>query len=181
MFPDINFVAYHSGFEPGDGFPTDETREGPYTEATASIGSNRLVHSLLEHGEAPGSNVYAELGTTWYCLIKRPLEAAHLLGKLLNAVGPDNVLWGTDAIWYGPTQTAVDTFRAFQIPAWMQQEFGYPELTPALKEKILGLNACKVYDIDVDTARSTWEPTTWPGRGRRQPDFRANGTPTARD
>ena len=21
MFPDINFVAYHSGFEPGDGFP----------------------------------------------------------------------------------------------------------------------------------------------------------------
>jgi hypothetical protein len=178
MFPDINFVAYHSGFEPGDGFPTDETREGPYTEATANIGSNRLVHSLLEHGVAPGSNVYAELGTTWYCLIKRPLEAAHLLGKLLNAVGPDNVLWGTDAIWYGPTQTAVDTFRAFQIPAWMQQEFGYPELTPALKEKILGLNACKVYDIDVDTARSNMGADDMAWARSAIEEFRATGTPS---
>ncbi len=179
MFPDITFIAYHSGFEPGEGEPTDETREGPYREETAHIGVNRLVHSLLGSGIAPGSNVYAELGTTWYCLIKRPVEAAHVLGKLLNAVGHDNVLWGTDGIWYGPTQAAVDTFRAFQIPEWMQDEFGYPELTPELKAKILGLNSAKVYDIDLETARSNmgvndmaWVREAWD-------DFKANGTPTA--
>ena len=66
-----------------------------------------------------------------------------MLGKLLNAVGPDNVLWGTDGIWYGPTQGAVDTFRAFQIPEWMRETYGYPELTPELKQKILGMNADK--------------------------------------
>ncbi|HIE94782.1 MAG TPA: hypothetical protein EYQ83_18695, partial [Acidobacteria bacterium] len=46
----------------------------------------------------------AELGSTWFCLIRRPDEAAHVLSKLLLAVGEDNVLWGSDSIWYGPTQ-----------------------------------------------------------------------------
>ena len=178
MFPDITFIAYHSGFEPGDGEPTDETREGPYTEATAHIGVNRLVHSLRESKIAPGSNVYAELGTTWFCLIKRPIEAAHVLGKLLNAVGPDNVLWGTDAIWYGPTQAAVDTFRAFQIPAWMREEFGYPELTPGLKAKILGLNAARVYGIDIDKARSNMGVDDMAWARAAMDEFRTTGTPT---
>jgi predicted TIM-barrel fold metal-dependent hydrolase len=178
MFPDINFVAYHSGFEPGEGQPTDETREGPYTEATAHIGVNRLVHSLLESNVAPNTNVYAELGTTWYCLIKRPVEAAHVLGKLLNAVGHDNVLWGTDAIWYGPTQAAVDTFRAFQIPTWMQEQFGYPELTPELKAKILGLNSAKVYGIDVEKARSNMGVDDMAWARAAMDEYRAKGTPT---
>ena len=178
MFPDIKFIAYHSGFEPGDGVPTEETREGPYTEETSDIGVNRLVKSVLDSGVPPGSNVFAELGTTWYCLIKRPMEAAHVLGKLLNAVGPDNVLWGTDAIWYGPTQAAVDTFRAFQIPPWMQEKFGYPRLTPEIKEKILGLNAAKVYGIDVERARSNMGVDDMAWARAAMDEFGAKGTPT---
>jgi predicted TIM-barrel fold metal-dependent hydrolase len=177
MFPDINFVAYHSGFEPGDGVPTDETREGPYTEETADIGVNRLVKSVLDSGVAPGSNIFAELGTTWYCLIKRPVEAAHVLGKLLNAVGPDNVLWGTDAIWYGPTQAAVDTFRAFQIPSWMQEKYGYPQLTPEIKEKILGFNAAKVYGIDVERARSNMGIDDMAWARQAIEEYKSSGTP----
>ena len=53
-----------------------------------------------------------------------------MLGKLLLAVGEDNVLWGTDAIWYGSPQPAIDAFRAFQIPADLRERYGYPELTP---------------------------------------------------
>jgi predicted TIM-barrel fold metal-dependent hydrolase len=177
MFPDITFIAYHSGFEPGFGAVADDEREGPYTDATAHAGVNRLVRTLRQHDVAPGSNVYAELGTTWYCLIKRPVEAAHVLGKLLNAVGPDNVLWGTDAIWYGPTQDAVDTFRAFQIPEAMREEYGYPELTPELKEKILGLNAARVYGIDTDAARSNMEGDDLAWVRAALEDFRSHGTP----
>jgi len=113
-FPDLDFLIYHSGYE----IPTGEAaEEGPYSDATAHLGTNRLVKSLREAGIAPGANVCAELGSTWFCLIRRPDEAAHVLGKLLLAVGEDNVLWGTDAIWYGPAQPAIDAFRAFQIPA----------------------------------------------------------------
>jgi predicted TIM-barrel fold metal-dependent hydrolase len=159
-FPDIDFVIYHSAYE----FPTGEApEEGPYTEAAADVGVNRLVRSLRDAGVAPGSNVYAELGTTWFCLIRRPEEAAHVLGKLLLAVGEDNVVWGTDSIWYGPSQVSIDAFRAFQIPPEMREEFGYPELTAGIKAKILGLNAARVYGIDVEAARarSHADDTAW--------------------
>jgi predicted TIM-barrel fold metal-dependent hydrolase len=159
-FPGIDFVIYHSGYE----FPeSDAAEEGPYTEATANTGVNRLVKSLRDSGVAPGSNVYAELGTTWFCLIRRPEEAAHVLGKLLLAVGEDNVIWGTDSIWYGPSQVSIDAFRAFQIPPEMREEFGYPELTPALKAKVLGHNAARVYGIDADAARerARSDDTAW--------------------
>jgi len=87
-FPDVSFLIYHSGYEYPSG---EELEEGPYSDDTAHIGVNRLIHSLREAKIAPGSNVYAELGTTWFCLVRRPEEAAHVLGKLLLAVGEDNV------------------------------------------------------------------------------------------
>lgn len=149
-FPQVDFLIYHSGWEVPTGA---DPEEGPFTEETTGVGVNRLVDSLRRSGVGPGRNVYAELGSTWFGLIRRPDEAAHVLGKLLLAVGEDNVLWGTDAIWYGPSQVAIDAFRAFQIPLSYQQEFGYPELTPARKAKILGENAAAVYGIDLEVAR----------------------------
>jgi predicted TIM-barrel fold metal-dependent hydrolase len=115
-----------------------------------------LVASLAAASVAPGANVYAELGSTWYLMLRRPVEAAHVLGKLLVAVGPDRIVWGTDSIWYGSPQPLIDAFRAFEIPARMQEEFGYPPLTTDTKAKILGVNARAVYGItDEHLARAT--------------------------
>ena len=148
-FPDIDFLVYHSGYET----PVGDEEEGPYGESEPA-GTDRLIKSLADAGIGPGGNVYAELGSTWYVLLRRPREAAHVIGKLLNAVGEDNVLWGSDSIWYGSPQPLIDAFRAFQIPEELRQSHGYPELTPRIKEKILGLNATRVYGIDPDLTRS---------------------------
>ena len=102
-------------------------------------------------GIGPGGNVYAELGSTWWNLIQRPDEAAHVLGKLLVALGPDNILWGTDSIWYGSPQGQIEAFRAFEITPEYQERFGYPALTADVKARILGLNAARVYGIDPAT------------------------------
>jgi uncharacterized protein len=142
-FPDLRFIVYHSGFE---GVAEDE---GPFTPETADLGINRLITTAVDNGIGPGGNIYAELGTTWFCLVKRPIEAAHVLGKLLVAFGEDNILWGTDAIWYGSSQPAIDAFRTFQIPPALREQYGYPELTPEIKTKILGLNAARVYNLDL--------------------------------
>lgn len=144
-FPDINFLIYHSGYEPGQ-------PEGPYTDETAGLGVNRLIATLKGNGIGPGGNVYAELGTTWFNLISRPEDAAHVMGKLLLHMGEDNVMWGTDAIWYGPTQPVVDAFRVFQIPDRMCEEFGYPKITARARRKILAENAARVYGIDLAAA-----------------------------
>ena len=173
-FPGIDFVIYHSGYE----FPSgDAPEEGPFSPETADVGTNRLVASLRDAGVAPGSNVYAELGTTWFCLIRRPEEAAHVLGKLLLAVGEDNVVWGTDSIWYGPSQVSIDAFRAFQIPAEMRERHGYPELTPEIKRKILGENAARVYGIDAARARRVAQDDDLSWLAAAVDEYRVKGSP----
>ena len=96
----------------------------------------------------PGGNVYAELGSTWRFAMRDPDTAAHVIGKLVKHVGPDNVLWGTDSIWYGSPQDQIQAFRAFQIAPALREKHGYAEITPALRAKIFGRNALKVYAID---------------------------------
>jgi len=89
-------------------------------------------------------------------MLRRPVEAAHVLGKLLLAVGPDRIVWGTDSIWYGSPQPLIDAFRTFEIPERMQADFGYPALTADTKAKILGVNARAVYGItDDEVARAS--------------------------
>ena len=73
-----------------------------------------------------------------------------MLGKLLNAVGPDRVLWGTDSIWYGSPQDQIQAFRAFEITVEYQGTYGYPAITPALRAQVFGLNATRPYRVGVD-------------------------------
>jgi predicted TIM-barrel fold metal-dependent hydrolase len=155
-FPELDFVVYHAGyefFEEGD----ETTIEGPYTDATANRGVNRLLRSVEEAGLGRRSNVHAELGTTWFALIRRPVDAAHVLGKLISVLGEDNVIWGTDSVWYGGAQPLIDAFRSFQIPDEMCERFGYSPLTSAVKAKILGENASHLYGIDLERARRNAE------------------------
>jgi hypothetical protein len=142
--PDVTFTIYHSGYE-------SEGVEGPYDEATRDRGVNRLLASLERAGVGPNANVCAELGSTWRALMGRPDEAAHVLGKLLLHVGEDNVLWGTDSIWYGSPQDQIQAFRAFEITPAFQERYGYPALTKEIKAKILGGNAARVYGVDPAT------------------------------
>src|SRR6185369_10133079 len=138
----IQFVVYHSGYDPDPGGEEASVDDDP------DRGVSRLVTSLAAAGIEPGGNVWAELGSTWFLMLRRPREAAHVLGKLLLAVGPERILWGTDSVWYGPPQPLIDAFRAFTIPESMQEQFGYPALTPAIKTAILGTNATRLYGID---------------------------------
>jgi hypothetical protein len=139
--PDITFVVYHSGFDVGN------PPERAYREED-DWGVNRLVTSCRQAGIGPGANVVAELGSTWRSIMGNPTAAAHLLGKLLVAFGPDNIAWGTDSIWYGSPQDQIQAFRAFEISGELQARFGYPALTAEVKTKILGLNSARLYGVE---------------------------------
>jgi uncharacterized protein len=142
-YPDMSFLIYHSGFDTG-------VKEGPY-DPRAKAGVDVLVRSMREAGGP--NNVYAELGSTWRFVMRDPDQAAHLMGKLLLAFGEDNILWGTDSIWYGSPQDQIQAFRAFEISREFQEKFGYPALTPQIKRKIFGLNAMRVYGLDATVLR----------------------------
>ena len=145
-YPDVAFLIYHSGFVPGNA-------EQAWDPAAHRDGIDTLVRSLVDNGVAPNSNVYAELGSTWRMLMRDPDSAAHGLGKLLRFCGENNVVWGTDSIWYGSPQDQIQAFRTFQISPEFRERYGYPEITPALRAKVFGLNATKPYGIDAGEIR----------------------------
>jgi predicted TIM-barrel fold metal-dependent hydrolase len=145
-FPDVSFLAYHSGFVTG-------VSERAYSGRGASDGIDTLIRSLVENDIKPNSNVYAELGSTWRFLMREPASAAHALGKLVKYCGESNVLWGTDSIWYGSPQDQIQALRTFQIAPELRSMYGYPEITQALRAKIFGLNASRVYAISADEVK----------------------------
>ncbi|MGE5779408.1 MAG: amidohydrolase family protein [Hyphomicrobiales bacterium] len=142
MFPDVNFLIYHSGFIPGK-------PEGAYDPARGE-GIDELIRSVEENGVPRNGNVYAELGSTWRYTMRDPDTAAHIVGKLVKHMGEKNVLYGSDCIWYGSPQDQIQAFRTFQISDAFQERYGYPKMTAELRARILGLNATRPYGIDVD-------------------------------
>ncbi|WP_227010126.1 amidohydrolase family protein [Pelagibius marinus] len=144
MFPDVNFLIYHSGFIAGQ-------KEGPYDPGRGE-GVDELIRSVEENGVARNSNVYAELGSTWRYALRDPEMAAHIIGKLVRHIGEKNVLYGSDCIWYGSPQDQIQALRSFQISEEFQERYGYPKMTPELRARIFGLNATRPYGIDVEEA-----------------------------
>lgn len=178
--PDINFILYHSGFD----IPTKEEAFAPGAGKPAGI--DVLCQSLIDAGISPGSNVYAELGSTWRFLMRDPEQAAHALGKLIHYCGENNVLWGTDSIWYGSPQDQIQAFRAFEISEEFRERFGYAEMTRKLKAKIFGLNALKPYGISIDeaTRRASADSVERRRRAyleRANPSFATYGPKTRRE
>jgi hypothetical protein len=130
---------------------------------------------MLDNDIGPNGNVYAELGSTWRFAMRDPTTAAHLLGKLLHYVGQDNVLWGTDSIWYGSPQDQIQAFRSFQIAPELIEAHGYSELSPELKAKVFGLNGARVYGVDVPEQKQKTEVDPV---GRRRAAYREQVDPT---
>jgi uncharacterized protein len=93
-------------------------------------------------------NVYAGIAVVLGGLMyARPYFFNKVMGELLFWVGEDKILYGSDyAIWEPKWQ--IEGFLDWNMPD--TPEFAdYPEVTTATKKKILGLNAAKLYDIDV--------------------------------
>jgi hypothetical protein len=78
----------------------------------------------------------------------------HLIGKNVLHYGVDHVIWGTDCLWWGSPQWVIDAFKRFQISDALCDKFGYRKLTREDKAKIFGLNAARLYGVDVKAKRN---------------------------
>ncbi len=146
-FPDMNFLIYHSGF-------VSSKPEGALRRATHRWHRRAGDFVSRRAASSRNSNVYAELGSTWRFLSMRdPDSAAHAMGKLFKYIGEDNVLWGTDSIWYGSPQDQIQAFRTFQISEALRDRYAYPKMTPQLRAKVFGLNATRPYRLAADELR----------------------------
>ena len=144
-FPKLKFCAYHSGFF-----------QSAADHPEGKDGISELIEVIGGLPKQTRRRFYAEIGSTFAIVFLRgPDQAAHYLGQLLKLLGPKNIIWGTDSIWWGSPQWLIDAFKNLTIPESMQQQFGYPPLTDATKRRILGLNAAKLYGVNPKAPRCT--------------------------
>jgi hypothetical protein len=143
-FPKMKFCAYHSGYFQGDTHPEGK---GGITE---------WIEVLESLDKKDRKRMYSEIGSTFaFVWLSGPDNAAHFIGQLLKTLGPKNILWGTDSVWWGSPQWLIDAFKALEIPESMQEQFGYPALTDKVKRRILGENAAKLYGVKRNQERCT--------------------------
>jgi hypothetical protein len=146
-FPDIDFLVYHSGLKSAASVDDifAKTGEIPWT----------TEFCRMKKGEPKIQNIYMELGSTFGQLVTTsPMICVHLLGQIIETFGVDHILWGTDSIWYGTPQWQIEAFRRFQIPDQLVEKHHYRSLTREVKEQIFGLNAARVFRVDVRTKRT---------------------------
>jgi hypothetical protein len=154
-WPDLNFIVYHSAFR-GFGWigmgtgerVTDEKRNDPQELAWTSD----LLRILKRNPQI--KNIYFELGSTFNMTSSfNPETCMHMLGQMIQVAGSDHILWGTDSIWNGSPQSQIERLRRLKIKDELIEKHGYPELTDQIKRQILGLNAAKLFGIDVAAQR----------------------------
>jgi predicted TIM-barrel fold metal-dependent hydrolase len=154
-WPQLNFIIYHSAYR----FPGGGTADDAWTqfEQTSRI---EWVTDLSEIPAKHGvKNVYADLGQIFaQSTVANPKVCAAMMAQLVQGLGADHVVWGTDAIWTGSPQWQIEALRRLEVPEDMQKKYGFKPLGPAdgpIKTAILGENNARLYKYDKRAALAT--------------------------
>jgi len=156
-FPDLNFITYHSCIK--DTFFDYFAWQEVVAADRGDRGSTRVVQGqrvpdiswTTEFADLTGrfTNSYAELGTTFASsIITFPTLWAHIIGQLLMFKGENQIVFGSDSLWYGTPQWQLEAFWRFQIPDQIRQKWHYPQVSDGAKRKILGKNLARLYGLD---------------------------------
>lgn len=151
--PDFNFVVYHSALKHGPNEPNWK-ENNKYDPTTGDFEWHTILMDMKKRNPKM-NNVYCEIGSFFNVLIiADPVMAMHGIGKNVKTYGADHVIWGTDCLWWGSPQWAIEAFTRFQISDEMCEKFGYKKLTKQDKANIFGLNAARLYKVDVKAKRN---------------------------
>lgn len=102
-------------------------------------------------------NIYAGLSVLVAFSHLRPKYFARVMGELLWWLGEDRILFGSDyALWH--PKWLVENLVDFEMPEDMLDDFA--PVTPDAKRKMLGINAARLYGLEVpEEMRPLLEPT----------------------
>ena len=139
-FPDVNFLIYHSGF-------VSTVTEKAYDASGKSDGIDTLIPSLQQESGQAQQQCVRRAGQHLALPDARPRaggararQADQVLRRGQRAVGHRLDLVRLAA---GPDPG----LPHFPDLRELREQHGYPEITPALRAKIFGLNAANVYGL----------------------------------
>ncbi|MEP7272692.1 MAG: amidohydrolase family protein [Acidobacteriota bacterium] len=151
--PDFTFVVYHSAIKHGPN-EANWKESNKFDPTTGDFEWHSVLMDIKKRNPSM-NNVYCEIGSFFNVLaVTDPIMAMHGMGKNIKYYGSDHVVWGTDCLWWGSPQWGIDALRRFNISPEMCEKFGYKPITKEDKAKIFGLNAAKIYGVDVKAKRN---------------------------
>jgi uncharacterized protein len=105
-------------------------------------------------------NVHIALTPLFNLSLVAPRRVQEWVGKCLQMVGVEKLVWGTDAPLSGSPAPYLEAFLELEIPDDLRSGYGYPQITREDKAKILGLNFAQLMGIDIEAKkRSLGAPT----------------------
>jgi predicted TIM-barrel fold metal-dependent hydrolase len=122
-FQDLKFVIHHAAI--------------PFFNETVNIASRF-------------PNVYVAMSGLINFFLVAPRLVQEWMGRLLAEVGVDRILWGSEAALQGSPRPFVEAFvRDFEIPEELRSGYGWPQITRADKELIMGGNFARLMGVDL--------------------------------
>jgi len=153
--PDLTFIIYHSAIQHA---PSEPEWASSIDPTTGDFAWHNVLMDIKKRNPKM-NNVYPEVGSFFNVLaIADPVLCMHGMGKNIKIYGADHVIWGTDCLWWGSPQWAIEAFKRFQISDELCEKFGYSKITKEDKAKIFGLNAARIYGVDAKEKRNPLSP-----------------------
>lgn len=163
-WPQLNFIIYHSCIKPNF-FMFDALEEIKSGKLRRGVPDITWISEFIQIA-APLRNVYAEIGSTFAITVTTfPTVWAHVIGQMLKFIGEDRILWGGETPFYGSPQWQIEALWRYQIPEGIRRKYGYPKITDQAKRKMLGLNAARIYGVDVGPRSGLYLPHDHHGHG----------------
>jgi uncharacterized protein len=152
----ISVVAIHKAVPLGIA-PTDPFRLGDVDHAARDFPelAFEIVHggyAFLDETAMQVSrfdNVYINLEVTAQLLPKHPAKFATIVGEFILAGGVKRIFWGTGCSFTHP-RPLLEEFARFQMPEYLVDGYGYPELSEQDKADILGLNFARMHGLEIE-------------------------------
>jgi hypothetical protein len=95
-------------------------------------------------------NIYLLISPLLQLSLIKPRLVQELLGSLLQQVGSEKLIYGSEGAMGGNPTRYVEAMLNFEIPQDLRDGYGYPQVTEEDKRNILGLNFARLFDVDVD-------------------------------
>ena len=118
-FPDLKVIAYHMGW--------------PYHEELFGLAGKH-------------KNLYISMSGIVGWFQRAPYRGYHMIGQAMEWAGPDKIVMGLD-LSYDDMPRIVDWVRNLEMPAELQEKWGYRAITDEIRAKFLGLTLAKLAKI----------------------------------
>ncbi len=76
-----------------------------------------------------------------------------MIGQMVNQMGADHVVWGSDSVWYGSPQWQIEAFRRLEVPDDIMKKYGWKTKLGGpdskVKRMIFGENSAQLYKYKI--------------------------------